>query len=565
MPGNKKYKLFSQSAEGSNATCAFFSSPAGCRNGDSCKFAHVKSEHDPSPAGKNIGPPSVSLDAASCVSSESEPQSQVKLGKVDHDDNPFLLSPGGAPSEPPKTKKNRRGKRSDDHLPFVNPKKKAKTTSQASAATTPSAGLENQKAKSLNSSASPTFLSLNLPVAPFSVPTSKDENEVPSKRANSEEALSDKDDGRRRVDTANLPLPTSTPAGRKWLDTVKATRAHLHYANNYNFDKYKQIDEEAGICSPAAWVKAKPFGSQTDDSLPPVIAIDCEMCETQDPVSGNKNHKALCRISIVDAETKAPLLDTLVKPAWPIIDYRTWINGIKAEDLENVQFTVRHAQAFMMALCSEETVIVGHAVHNDLAAMNMEHHCVVDSAFLFKSKGSETASVSLKDLSINVLKRAMPTVHDSVNDARVALLCLEHYREKNGQVEAIERTLSKKEKPGKSMTYYASRLFVHRIPKTVTDVHLSKMLLVHTDIQPTEVEPLEFGGSHGKTHAIFRSPQHATVAFDTLQGKAEPDPSGRLQKKVFLRNGSYVRIRKMAYEHQKDKKEGRKDGSIATG
>jgi hypothetical protein len=35
------------------------------------------------------------------------------------------------------------------------------------------------------------------------------------------------------------------------------------------------------------------------------------------------------------------------------------------------------------------------------------------------------------------------------------------------------------------------------------------------------------------------------LAFDTIEGTAEVDKSGRSQKKVFLRNGSYVRVRKM--------------------
>lgn len=35
-------------------------------------------------------------------------------------------------------------------------------------------------------------------------------------------------------------------------------------------------------------------------SLPPVLGIDCEMCETIDPVTGIKNPSSLVRLSVVN-------------------------------------------------------------------------------------------------------------------------------------------------------------------------------------------------------------------------------------------------------------------------
>jgi RNA exonuclease 1 len=307
------------------------------------------------------------------------------------------------------------------------------------------------------------------------------------------------------------------------------------------------LDESAGYAS-NTWVKTKPFSAMFAAN-PQCIAIDCEMCETQDPVSGNKDPRALCRISVIDVETDEVLLDTLVKPSWPVTDYRTWINGISAETLQNVEFTLRHAQAFMMALCSEETVILGHAVHNDLAALRIDHQCVVDSSCLYNVQDSETATVSLRDLAVHILKIEMPAKHDSVNDARVAFQCLEHYRTNDGKVDTIPRsTPSSKTRPD-----YAAQLFVHRIPKNSCDKsQLAKMFLAHTDVQPTEVEDIDFTGNAGKTHVHFRSGRHGNLAFDSLDGKAEADLSGRLQKKVYFRNGDYCRVRKMAYERKEN-------------
>lgn len=315
------------------------------------------------------------------------------------------------------------------------------------------------------------------------------------------------------------------------------TREHERYSSSFDFARYKQKHREAGIQSD--WIKAKKFG-QWCLKNPQAIAIGCEMCETKDPLSGSKNPKALCRISVINAECPDEvLLDTLVKPNWPVCDYRTRINGIEKEHLNDVQFTLRHAQAFMMALCSDETVIVGHAVHNDLVALNMEHQCIADASCLFHAKGDRSATVSLRDLVSTIFQEKMPDTHDSVNDARKALSCAVHWAKKSGYVAEVVRSTDGAK---------SAQLFVHRVPKYCKAQNLYCMFQKHTDIVPKQVDEVEFSGTTGKTHVTFRTSWHASLAFDTLDGSSEPDKSGRLQKKVYLKNGDYVRIRKMTHE-----------------
>lgn len=342
----------------------------------------------------------------------------------------------------------------------------------------------------------------------------------------------------------HLPLPRSTAAGRKWLDAVKATRAHPRFSAMFDFQKMK---EQYGVLHP--WVKTKPFGKWCAD-FPQVISIDCEMCETQDPLSGEKDHCALCRISVIDAENDEVLLDTLVKPAWPVTKYRTWVNGITADDLKSVEFTLRHAQAFMMAICSEETVICGHCLHKDFAALRMDHSCVVDSALLFKASDSDRATVSLKDLARSLLKKEMPNKHDSIDGARTALTCLKHFVEKDGEVDSVIRTFKNHQpEDGSERINYGSQLFIHRIPANVKEEDLSTMFLKFASVEPVKVNPIELG----KTRVYFRSTIHADLAFDSLAGEAELDSSSRLQKDVFLRNKSaLVRVRKMTFPAEKN-------------
>ena len=545
MSLSKKYKLL-KAGNGIRPVCAFFSSPEGCRNGDSCTFLH--------------GPPHAAevSETASVVSSEesetgknSQSKMISRVRNIDREIGPFVLGAelGQSPvheESKQKKRKARTSKRGDDL--FAKPKqqetsipgkKRLKTSDSPKPESSQRA--QTKHTEGFRATAAPAdFRSLisTLPVASFSVP------EVKEGRKSSCMITKGQHKGDSELESSAAPrigpcsiLPLSTDEGKKWVKAVETSRKHERYPRAFDFTKYKEISKEAGIN--LEWIKARPFGDWCAAN-PQVVAIDCEMCETQDPLSGARNPKALCRISVVNAENPTEvLLDTLVKPDWPVTDYRTRINGITKEDLASVEFTLRHAQAFMMALCSDETVIVGHAVQNDLAALFMEHHCVADSSFLFFAKDSTTSAVSLKDLVRSIFKVDMPDTHDSVNDARKALECVLHWLQKDGDVDIIERSAKQN----------GNQLFVHRIPKQCKIHHLTSMFVNHTSIEPCSVDEVEFSGEAGKTHVTFRSVRHASLAFDTLEGVAETDATGRLQKRVYLRNGDYVRVRKMTHNH----------------
>lgn len=58
------------------------------------------------------------------------------------------------------------------------------------------------------------------------------------------------------------------------------------------------------------------------------MAIDCEMVG----VGAQGLQSTLGRVSIVNWHG-AVLLDTFVKPKERVVDYRTWVSGVSAEDL----------------------------------------------------------------------------------------------------------------------------------------------------------------------------------------------------------------------------------------
>mmetsp|Transcript_19004 Transcript_19004/g.39496 ORF Transcript_19004/g.39496 Transcript_19004/m.39496 type:complete len:631 (-) Transcript_19004:178-2070(-) len=407
--------------------------------------------------------------------------------------------------------------------PVPPPAKKSKTTNTKS---TPTPGV-------------PSFRDLQLPTTSFSLPTpaavttATPSTATPTPRPPSPQH-----------EPAHLPppppLPTATPQHRLWTKAVVSTRSHPNHSNSYSFPP----------STTPGWISPRPHGPWCA-SIPAAIAIDCEMCETRDPLTQTLNPKALCRLSIVNADRPSEILiDTLVKPEWPVSNHRTWVNGIGSQDLEHVQFTLQHAQQFMMALCSDQTVIVGHAVHNDLKALRMIHHCVVDTAMLFAHAGEEEGSTpSLKNVAYGVLKgREMPEVHDSVNDARVSLECALFWRERDGVVEPVEKVFSrnagsrgyKSVDPNETAT-----LLVHRLPRTTEVAHIEEMFLAFTFVKPKLVKEIAFSGTHGKCYVEFASADHANLAYDTLLGEEREDKTGKKQKRVGLKGGGYVCVRKM--------------------
>jgi len=84
-------------------------------------------------------------------------------------------------------------------------------------------------------------------------------------------------------------------------------------------------------CAPPRWCQ--------DNGLKPrLIAIDCEMCET------DRDPRALIGVSVVD-EDGSVLLKTLVKPPGKIVDMKTDITGLTEKDFADIHVTLQDVQA----------------------------------------------------------------------------------------------------------------------------------------------------------------------------------------------------------------------------
>lgn len=79
---------------------------------------------------------------------------------------------------------------------------------------------------------------------------------------------------------------------------------------------------------------------------------------------------ALARVSLVNSFGQV-LLDAFVKPKMDVTDFRTFVSGIRPQDLVHAE-PLESVQKRVADIISDR-ILVGHAVENDLKAMLLSH------------------------------------------------------------------------------------------------------------------------------------------------------------------------------------------------
>ena len=150
------------------------------------------------------------------------------------------------------------------------------------------------------------------------------------------------------------------------------------------------------------------------------IAIDCEMVG----VGPDGTESVLARVSLVNWHG-ALLYDSFVKPREKVTDYRTWVSGVRPEDLHNAPDFIK-VQAEVAKLIKGK-VLVGHAIHNDLKALLLSHPrpLIRDTAQnklcreLAKTKYPSLKKLVALRLGIDIQKQG--SEHSSIEDARATM------------------------------------------------------------------------------------------------------------------------------------------------
>ncbi|EAS36083.2 exonuclease [Coccidioides immitis RS] len=148
-----------------------------------------------------------------------------------------------------------------------------------------------------------------------------------------------------------------------------------------------------------------------------VLALDCEMCITEGGVS------ELARISLVGWDGEV-VLDELVKPQRPVIDYLTQYSGMTKEKLDPVTTTLSDVQKKLLDILHPRTILVGHSLNSDLTALKLTHPYIIDTAIIYPHPRGPPLKSSLKWLAQKYLSREIQKGqlgHDSIEDAKAVL------------------------------------------------------------------------------------------------------------------------------------------------
>mmetsp|Transcript_19666 Transcript_19666/g.46172 ORF Transcript_19666/g.46172 Transcript_19666/m.46172 type:complete len:374 (+) Transcript_19666:189-1310(+) len=188
--------------------------------------------------------------------------------------------------------------------------------------------------------------------------------------------------------------------------------------------------------APSKNIEKRPYHSPSHVSPPhdkPMtkndmyFALDCEMVG----VGPEGLESALARVVMVNWAEEV-VLDTFVKVAH-VTDYRTFVSGITAEDLEGSRVMELADVRNLVRITLSGKILIGHALENDLKALNITHpwHDIRDSAtyapFMREILSDDKKLLrprKLKELVQNNLGREIQELgksHDPIEDARSAL------------------------------------------------------------------------------------------------------------------------------------------------
>lgn len=152
-----------------------------------------------------------------------------------------------------------------------------------------------------------------------------------------------------------------------------------------------------------------------------VVALDCEMVYT----TGGMR---VARVSVVDSAGKE-VFDELVRmdDGVEVIDFNTRFSGITPEAYTaGAVLPLSSIRRSLNTLINTRTIIIGHALENDLKTLRMVHHRCVDTVVLFPHPAGPPYRMALRTL---VKKHLGQTIqagggtvgHSSVEDSIATL------------------------------------------------------------------------------------------------------------------------------------------------
>ncbi|EST06875.1 Exonuclease, RNase T/DNA polymerase III [Kalmanozyma brasiliensis GHG001] len=154
-----------------------------------------------------------------------------------------------------------------------------------------------------------------------------------------------------------------------------------------------------------------------------MVAVDCELSYTTAGLT-------LTRLTLVDEEG-GMVLDEIVRTRTDIVDYNTRFSGITPEEYEQKAiFTLDEVRKMMARFVGVDTILVGHGLENDLRAIRLVHHKVVDTVMLYPHARGFPFRTSLRDLTARflgkIIQNGTSLGHSSLEDAKMSLELVRH-------------------------------------------------------------------------------------------------------------------------------------------
>lgn len=168
------------------------------------------------------------------------------------------------------------------------------------------------------------------------------------------------------------------------------------------------------------------------------VALDCEM------VGGQGGSSELALVCMVDFLTGESLVNTLVQPTGPVVDWRTRWSGVtrKAMATATAQGKAlngwKAARAALWKHIDADTILVGQSLHHDLDVLRMIHIRVVDVGLLARNAvdpkvsrlwGLKTLCQELLDIEIQNGKKGHDCMEDTLAAREAVLWCIERPQE----------------------------------------------------------------------------------------------------------------------------------------
>ena len=400
--------------------------------------------------------------------------------------------------------------------------------------------------------------------------------------------------------SASAPPPPHSPApgaadAAAIEALVRATAAHPRYSELY----IRPITADAG------WVAAPSVAAPPGDAAtlagahpPLLLALDCEMVET-DASSTDVVRVALVSVrwraaggggdgdgaagdagAAVTTTAGAAAIDTVlsaaVRPKATVTNWRPAITGLGPGALAAAPFTRRGAAKAVAAALSAAAaaaattgapppVLIGHALHHDVAALQLalgRAPRVIDTALCFGWEGLPNAAPALADLHAAVVGgaplRAAGAAHCCEKDAAAAAVLALAAASAAGvpslAAAPVCATTGRRLLPPPKVQLTRdelSRLLIHGMPAGMTPVDAVAALSAVAPTALASTLSVADAGGPSKTFLVFSTPGDADAAFAALVeaagGRAgvTTDSLGRQQVCVSVGGGSArVRVRR---------------------